>query len=105
MVVKQDWITTCQGVKYQCTFITKGLINELNKRFPTQKFMNDIGIIYLQYRVQLKVAQTFPKRLKILKTHFTAPRQFNQMANHMHLYWNKSYLSNNLVFFYHYEVQ
>jgi hypothetical protein len=45
--------------------------------------MNDIGTIYLQYWVQLKVAQTFPKCLKILKTHFIAPRQFNQMANHM----------------------
>jgi len=86
MVVRQDWITTCQGVKDQYTSITKGLINELNKRFPTQELMNDIGIIYLQYWVELKVAQTFPKCLKILKTHFNAPRQFNRMANHMHLY-------------------
>jgi hypothetical protein len=105
MVVRQDWITMCQGVKDQCIFITKGLITELNKRFSTQELMDDIGIIYLQYWVQVKVAQTFPKRLKILKTHFTSPRQFNRMANHMHLYWNKSYLNNNLIFFYHYEVQ
>jgi hypothetical protein len=45
MVVKQDWITMCHGAKDQCTFITKGLINEVNKRFPTQELMNDIGII------------------------------------------------------------
>jgi hypothetical protein len=33
MVTEEDWAVVCQDVKYQCTYATKGLIFELDKRF------------------------------------------------------------------------
>jgi len=56
LVTKEDWTDVCQDVKNQCTFATNGLILELDRRFPTQKLMNTIGIIYPQYWVQSEVA-------------------------------------------------
>ncbi len=49
MVNRKNWAASCQDIKNQCTFIAKWLINELDKRFLVQKFMNVINIIYLQY--------------------------------------------------------
>jgi hypothetical protein len=46
MVTKENWVVGCQDVKNQCIFTAKGLILELDKRFPTQEFMNVIGIVY-----------------------------------------------------------
>ncbi len=51
MVNVKKWVATCQDVKNQCTFIAKWLINELDKIFLVQYFMNVINIIYLQYWV------------------------------------------------------
>jgi len=52
MVNKEDWVVVCQDVKNQCTYVVKGLILELDKRFRAQKFMNATGIVYPQYWVQ-----------------------------------------------------
>jgi hypothetical protein len=35
MVTKEDWAVVCQDVKNQCTYATKGLILELDIKFPT----------------------------------------------------------------------
>jgi hypothetical protein len=34
MVIKEDWVVVCQDLKNQCTYATKGLILELDIRFP-----------------------------------------------------------------------
>jgi hypothetical protein len=36
-------------MKEQCSFVAVGLIVELQKQFPTQKLLNAIKVIYLQY--------------------------------------------------------
>ncbi len=51
MVTKEDWAIVCQDVKNKCTFVTKGLIIGLDRRFWAQEFMNATSIIYLQYWV------------------------------------------------------
>ncbi len=70
MVTKEDWAIVCQDVKDQCTFVAKGLIHALDRKFLAQELMNATSIIYLQYWVQLEVALTFPKDLQILKSHY-----------------------------------
>jgi hypothetical protein len=46
MFTKEDWAVVCQDVKNQCTYATKGLILELDIRFPAQKLMNATSIVY-----------------------------------------------------------
>jgi len=70
MVTKDDWVCVCQNVKDQCISITKGLITKLDRRFLAQDLMNAIGIIYLQYWLQLEVVSMFLDHLQILKTHY-----------------------------------
>ncbi len=47
MVIRDDWACVCQNVKYQCTFVAKGLIAKLDIWFLVQDLMNVMGIIYL----------------------------------------------------------
>jgi hypothetical protein len=49
MVTKEDWVVVCQDVKKQCTYVIKGLILELDKRFLAHEVMNATNIVYLQY--------------------------------------------------------
>jgi hypothetical protein len=46
MVTKENWAIVCQDVKNQCIYVVKGLILELDKRFPTQELMNATSIVY-----------------------------------------------------------
>ncbi len=46
MVTKEDWVIVCQDVKNQCTFVAKGLILELDRRFLAHELMNANGIVY-----------------------------------------------------------
>jgi hypothetical protein len=70
MVTKEDWAIVCQDVKNKCTFATKGLIIELDRRFWAQELINATSIIYLWYWVQLEVALRFLEHLQILKSHY-----------------------------------
>jgi hypothetical protein len=70
MVTKEDWAIVCQDVKNKCTFVTKGLIIELDRRFWAHELMNVTSIIYLQYWVQLEVSLRFLEHLQILKSHY-----------------------------------
>jgi hypothetical protein len=45
MVTKEDWSIVCQDVKNQCISIVKGLILELDRRFPTDELMNATTIV------------------------------------------------------------
>jgi hypothetical protein len=47
MVTKEDWAIVCPNIKDQCTFVAKGLIVALDRRFPAQELMNANGIIYM----------------------------------------------------------
>jgi hypothetical protein len=67
MVAKGDLTSTCQNVKEQCSGIAKGLIDQLDRRYPTHEVMNATCIIYLQYWLQLNVATTFLGHLTILR--------------------------------------
>jgi hypothetical protein len=67
MVAKGDLSFTCQSVKEQCSGIAKGLIDQLDRRYPTHEVMNATCIIYLQYWLQLNVATTFLGHLTILR--------------------------------------
>ncbi len=58
-----------EDVKKQCSNGTFGLIEELERRFPTQDIMNATGIIYLQFWVQPRAKHTFLAQLNILKAH------------------------------------
>jgi len=74
MVTKDDWVHVCQNVKYQCTFVAKGLIAKFNKQLSAQHLMNAMCIIYLQYCLQLEVTSMFLSHLQILKTHYCHAR-------------------------------
>jgi len=43
---------------------------KLDRRFSAQDLMNAIGIIYLQYWLQLEVVSMFLDHLQILKAHY-----------------------------------
>ncbi len=50
MVVKEDWEIVVQSIKDWCVHVQqKGLIKELERCFPIDDLMNEIGIIYFQY--------------------------------------------------------
>jgi hypothetical protein len=46
MVPQEAWAQFMQEVRTQCTQVTLQLINELDKRFPTQEVLNVTGIVY-----------------------------------------------------------
>ncbi len=66
-----------ENVKKQCSNVTFGLIEELERRFPTQDIMNATGIIYSQLWVQPQAKHTFLAQLNILKAHYCHGKNVN----------------------------
>lgn len=67
---KDDWTTTFEDIKVQCSHVVKCLISKFEHWFPSQELMNVTSIIYPQYWLNPLTKKTFHGHLKLLKVHF-----------------------------------
>jgi hypothetical protein len=74
------------------------LIQELEQQFLSQNNMKDIGVIYLQFSMQLKVQHKFIAQLSTFKTHYIFGKQMVQNHNLSHPFLMEHYWSNDHLF-------